>query len=137
MAIQICVKRLLPLLLGFSSFQASAVDMEGWKPSAAEAAVLPEFCYRQFFGDKFKGPQYHWSPETCGVGMNHYCPGLVVLNRANKSYSNRKLRRGFLLSAEKKVVYTIKAMEKYPSCVIRPHVEATYQLIETQLRGLR
>lgn len=128
--------KLALLVVSLSCGAAGAIDTQGWKPSNAEVLSLPQFCYGQFLGDKYSAPQFNISLD-CGYGMNHYCPGLVVLNRANKSYADRANRRAYLEAANRDMVYTLKNMEKYPSCPIRSHVENTRRLIETQLRTLR
>ena len=126
----------LLFFMSLSSGTALAIEMTGFQASPAEVMALPQFCYAQFLGEKYSAPQYR-IPESCGVGMNHYCPALVVLNRANKSYAERMHRRGYLESAERQTIYTLKAMEKYPNCPIRSQVETTYRLIEMQIKSMR
>jgi len=124
---------LMPLVLALLPAGASGQDvLGGWNPSVTEATLLPKFCWGQFLGNKFKGPEFEIPRDTCGVGMNHYCPGLVALGRANRSFDN-KTKRGFLEGAERGVRYTVRAMEKYPRCPIRADVTRTYQLIEREL----
>jgi len=126
------------ILFALASFPLGALaeDVEGWRPSTSEAIVLPKFCWRQFLGDKFKGPPYEIPRELCGVGTNHYCPALVLLNRANKSSYDSGHRRGFLEGAKKKTLYTLKAIEKFPRCPLHREAESTYQIIERRLREL-
>lgn len=131
------IAALLVLVSAFLQPGALAADLEGWHPSAVEATALPRYCWRQFLGDKFKGPQFEIPRKTCGVGTNHYCPALVVLNRANRTFDDTRLRRGYLLAAEKKTLYTLRWIKNYPKCAIRPEVERTYQAIEGQLNRLR
>jgi len=121
------------LLMCLSSRAAFAIEMTGLWPSPAEVIALPHFCYGQFLKEKYTAPEFN-IPQSCGVGMNHYCPALVVLNRANKSYADRMNRRGYLESAERQTVYTLEAMKKSPSCPIRPHVENTYRQIQMQIK---
>jgi hypothetical protein len=59
--------------------------------------------------------------------MNHYCPGLVVLNRANLNSRSASQRRGYLVSAKKKFDYTISAMKK--ECPIRGEVVTMDRLV--------
>ena len=128
---------LLPLLLTFFPWEASAQDkLGGAHPSVTEATLLPRYCWSQFLGSKFKGPEFEIPRKTCGVGMNHYCPGLVALGRANRSIDD-KWRRGNLEIAEQGVAYTLRAMEKYPRCPIRGDVMRTYQLIKRELSVLQ
>ena len=126
----------IPLALAFFSLGALAKDLEGWHPSAVEAARLPTFCWRQFFGDKYRGPQFEFPRKLCGAGTNHYCPALVLLNRANQlSYSSAR-RRFFLLAAKKKTLYTLRWIKKYPRCPLHGEAEKTLQVIEIRLRAL-
>jgi len=127
---------LMPLVLALLPAGASGQDvLGGWNPSVTEATLLPKFCWGQFLGNKFKGPEFEIPRDTCGVGMNHYCPGLVALGRANRSLDD-KWKRGFLQGAQRGVAYTLRAMEKYPRCPIRGEVTRTYQLIEHDLKLL-
>lgn len=133
-------KRIVPVLLlacVFTGTAAFAADFGGWHPSVSEAAVLPRFCWKQFFGKKFSGPQFEIPRATCGVGTNHYCPALVVLNRANGTFGNPVLRRKYLLAARKKVQYTLRWTERFPACPIRGRAERMDQLIERELREIR
>jgi hypothetical protein len=103
---------------------------EGHRASAVEAAQLPKFCWGQYVDAK--GPEY--GIQGCGPGMNHYCWGLVEQLRANKTIGNQKLRIAYLQRAKGNTLYTMRAMEKYPTCPLRPHVENTYQQVQTSLR---
>jgi hypothetical protein len=104
---------------------------QGYKPTPSEIPLLPKFCWGQF--TDMKGPEYEI--RGCGSGMNHYCWGLVEQLRANRSYGNKRHRIGYLQKAKGNTRYTIKAMEKYPGCWLRPHVESTYQQVDAQLRA--
>jgi len=134
MAAQRRIAALFPLVLAFLPIGASAQDWQGWHPSVAEATLLPKYCWGKFLGEKFKGPEF--TIHDCGVGMNHYCPGLVALSRANRSVDDRT-RQGYLFGAKAQVQYTVKALEKYPRCPIRGDVMRTHQLIERELSVLR
>lgn len=134
------LKRIVPVLLLACVFPATgafAADFGGWHPSASEVALLPRFCWKQFFGKKFSGPQFEIPRATCGVGTNHYCPALVLLNRANRTFGNQSLRRKYLRFAKKKVQYTLRWTEKYPACPIRDRAERMYQLIDKELMQIR
>jgi len=109
-------------------------DQDGWHPTAIEAMMLPKFCWGQFMKNRFRGPEFRI--QNCGPGMNHYCPALVALNRANRSFDSRT-KRGYLQGARAQALYTVKAMEKYPYCPIRGQVDRTYQQIERELGSLR
>jgi len=128
--------RMIVLLvaLGFallSKAVGAQVDLEGYRPSAIEIMSLPKFCWGEFHGSKFKGPEYAIPSDTCR-GMNHYCPGLVLLGRSRRSVDDRT-RRGNLRRAEDQVGYAVRALEKYPRCPIRGEILQTYQIIEREL----
>jgi len=128
---------LIPLVLAFLPAGASGQDiLGGQNPSVTEATLLPKFCWGQYLGTKFKGPEFTIPRDTCGVGTNHYCPALVALGRAHRSLSDR-YKRGNLEAAKRGVLYTLKGMEKFPRCPIRGHVTSTYQAIERELSLLR
>ncbi len=128
---------LIPLVLALLPAGASGQDkLGGHNPSVTEATQLPKFCWGQLLGGKFKGPEFEIPRATCGVGMNHYCYALVALGRAHRSLSDN-YRFGNLQTAERGVLYTLKAMEKYPRCPIREHVMTTYRVVERELSLLR
>jgi len=128
---------LVSLAIALAPLRASALgDLDGWRPSPVEATLLPKFCWAQFMGNRFRGPEFSIPRDSCGPGMNHFCPGLVALNRANRSLDNRA-KRGYLQGARAQVLYTVKAMEKYPRCPIRGQVQSTYTLIERELSSPR
>ena len=106
-------------------------DLEGWHPSRTEVMLLPKFCWGQFLGGKFKGPQYTLPRDTCQE-WNHYCPGLVALGRANRSFDNKK-KRAYLTGAQGQFRYTVGHLKKYPRCPIRGEAMRIYKLIEREL----
>ena len=92
-------------------------------PKAMEIAQLPRFCYGQMKVPNAEGPEFGF-PRDCGYGMNHYCPGLVHLIRAKTAIKLRD-RGGELLEADGAVRYTERAIQEYPNCSIRGHINAT------------
>jgi hypothetical protein len=115
---------------------ADHLPLTGMDPTAIEIAMLPKFCWGQYYRDKFKGPEFNIPRSSCGPGMNHYCPGLIALGRANRSLED-KWKQGYLQGAEGQVRYTLRAMEKYPYCPLRSEVHGTYNLIERELSTVR
>jgi hypothetical protein len=93
--------------------------------SVGERLQLPNFCWGVYL-EGFSGPEYS-IPEDCGGGMNHYCLGLLELNRAKRFIGKSKAaERGLLLGrARGDLYYTKQAIEKFPSCSIRSHIEAS------------
>jgi hypothetical protein len=101
------------------------------KITPIEVAQLPQFCWKQMDSPFATGPAFT-IPAECGVGMNHYCPGLLQFIRAKKELDTRK-RLGLLGDAEQSIRYTLRAMQEHPKCPIRRHVEAT----QAEMSGLR
>jgi len=104
--------------------------------SISEAALLPRFCWKQYMGPKFSGPGYYIPVDTCGRITNHYCPGLVYLNRAMRTIGNEGQRRADLLVAKDATLYTLRGIKGYPNCQIRAHVETTLRIIDNELKAL-
>jgi len=102
--------------------------------SATEYVLLPKFCWGQY-ADGLKGPEYN-IPSGCGVGMNHYCYGLLDLQRSKKA-KNAGERRLLLTHAQDHTRYTIRWMKQEgttATCSIGPHVEATMREIELKFK---
>ena len=101
------------------------------KAPASEVLLLPKFCWAQYM-NKVKGPQYSIPRRLCGVGMNHYCPALVELNRAMKSTWEQTPPA--LVVAKRGIQYTLEWMKPYPSCPIRAQVGASLREVDSMLR---
>ena len=126
------------VILGLAVTGASAQsETPDYRPSTREAALTPKFCWKQFMGDKFSGPQFEIPRKTCGVYMNHYCYGMIDLNRANSAVADEGRRRAYLLRAKKNTLYTLRGMKGFPNCPIRAHAETTLRIIEIKLGALR
>lgn len=115
------------LWLALASSTAPAQNY--YKASALELAQLPKFCWSQYMD--IKGPEYEI--RDCGVRMNHYCPALQDLMRANKALGKPEERRRHLVLARRETLYTVNGMKDYPACPIRAHVEGTLRQIEGAL----
>jgi len=127
-------------LLAFACFSANAVaqtEAPAYRPPASEALQTPRFCWKEFMGEKFRGPEYSIPRETCGSWANHYCSGLIQLNRANRTIGNEGRKRVELLSARENTLYTLRGIRGYPHCPIRAHVENTLRIIDAELKTLR
>jgi hypothetical protein len=137
MCYSIGLSRVALILLASLAALAHAQNMrppgQGWEPTAAEIAQLPQFCWAQFTAHK--GPEYDIPRAACGSGMNHYCPGLVEHLRAKKSFNDPGKRLGYLNYARKRTLYTLNAMKNKPNCPIRQHVETTLMIVDAQWKG--
>jgi len=101
---------------------------------AIEIAQLPPFCYGRYV-EGASAPEFN-IPRGCGPGMNHYCFALVELIRGRRAVGNRGQRLTHLKSSRDQTLYTVRAMEKYPDCPIRAHVEKTLNEVNALLMGL-
>ena len=92
---------------------------------------LPKFCWGQF-NDELKGDEFWF--RGCGVGVNHYCEGLLDLQRSKKT-SNMNDKRIMITKARTNTLYTLDWMKRentFQSCSITPHVQQTMREIELQ-----
>ena len=103
-----------------------------------EYITLPKFCWFQFSGGKVGGLDL--GPEAnvanCGPHMNHYCYGLLDLQRSKKA-KNVADRKMLLGRARQHTVYTINGMKQdgtFATCSITPHVEGTMRAINLQMQ---
>jgi hypothetical protein len=101
---------------------------------AVEVAQLPKFCWAQY--RDVQGPEYEIPRSSCGVYMNHYCPALLEVIRANKSFNKPGVRKQHLTVARRETLYTLNGMKDFPACPIRAHAESTLKQVETSLRNL-
>jgi hypothetical protein len=127
--------RLGPVIAGL--LLSTSAFAQGYKgeAKATEVALLPHFCWAQYMDDPPPGDEFRISKSACGSLMNHYCPGLVLLDRATKPYGTKSKgeKRQNLVRAKESVVYTLKGMANYPACPIRSHVETTLARINALL----
>jgi hypothetical protein len=90
--------------------------------TALERAQLPKYCWPQYVDAKKYGGMPGYSiPPSCGVFMNHLCPGLIELIRAQKvsdPHSTRVTNAGRAIT---NFNYTLNHM--LPSCPLRAEVE--------------
>jgi hypothetical protein len=130
------LEALLPVFMFVVGTQVLA-ETPNYKPTPSEQALLPTFCWGQF-NEAFSGPQNaEYNIHDCGAVINHYCPGLVDLMRANKTFGNRGRKMNYLQSAKTNTLYTLNGIADYPQCPIRGHVESTLRQIDGQMRSLK
>lgn len=99
----------------------------GWAPTPLEIQELPNFCQAQFV-ESLKGEP---TPRTyCGIYMNHYCPAVVLVNRASRYSGTKTIKKSIVARARSELEYTKKYLT--PSCSLIPHINAT----ESRLRML-
>ncbi len=93
------------------------------KPTAAEIAQLPKFCWAQLKVPNTDGDEFH--VHNCGASWNHYCGGLLNIMRAKSSTADNKARMINLSAAANVIRYTENGIKDYPRCSIREHIEAS------------
>jgi len=92
---------------------------------------LPRFCWGQF-NDELKGDEFWF--RGCGVGVNHYCEGLLDLQRSKKT-SNMNDKRIMITKARTNTLYTLDSMKRentFASCSITQHIQQTMREIELE-----
>lgn len=99
------------------------------------ALRLPSYCHGQYFGRA--EPQYQLPPrELCGIGTNHFCPGLASLDEARDTQDRGRKSRLYTMAA-KRFRYTLRHIEKYPNCPLRPEVESVLLQTEMEMKLFR
>jgi len=97
-----------------------------------EIAQLPQFCWGRYGVPNATGPEFN-IPPGCGIAMNHYCDGLILLIRAE--HAVRKGERLSLLGqAEQNIRYTESSIEGHPECPIRDHIAASRARVDELFR---
>ncbi|MET0166123.1 MAG: hypothetical protein ABW318_14105 [Vicinamibacterales bacterium] len=106
--------------------------------SVTEYITLPKFCWYQYGGSAVAGMNLGQEGQmlNCGPRVNHYCYGLLDLQRAKKA-KNIADRRTFLLRARTHTMYTLDGLKlegTMATCSITPHVQATMRDIDLQMK---
>jgi len=124
------MKRLLAIIFAVGAFWMVTQSWAGgYKAPAIEVLALPKFCWGQYHEEPM-GPEFYI--RDCGVLMNHYCPGLLMINKAPKAKTSGE-RKQWLGRGLADTEYTLRGMKDYPSCPIRSHVEATFSRVRREL----
>lgn len=98
---------------------ASAQLASEWEPPLMEILQLPPYC-QGAFRKELDTPT---NPiKTCGGWFNHFCPGLVALNRAAQYSRPMSERRTSMKSAVDHLQYTRKNLS--PTCALAGEVAA-------------
>lgn len=106
----------LALLLGLLPQTQAGI----YKAPLENVMLLPQYCWGQYDA-QFQAPQYFISRSLCGVGMNHYCPGLLEYQKAMAETSpGRRFQRLKVVLGD--IQYTLSWMKDYPNCPIRGDV---------------
>lgn len=131
---------MLFLLLQFGSinFSRAAETMAPgpYKAPLIYAMRLPQYCDGLYFRGKPSGKKPTknlTSRELCGVGTNHFCPGLVALYQARDA-RDRNQKINFYNVAKKEMEYTKSWISDYPQCPLHPLVNRTLMEINATLK---
>jgi hypothetical protein len=86
-------------------------------------AQLPKYCYAQYYDAKLSRDPRYSIIAACGVGSNHFCPGLMNLMRAEYTINPKKFDRRYEVRAAKEnVIYTLVRISS--SCPYRQDILA-------------
>lgn len=94
----------------------------GWKPLMSDRLKLPAYCWAQYDADFASRTRTPTPVQMCGVYMNHFCPGLVLLNRAQEINRSVAQRKEYLRGAVHQFEYTNRYMPS--NCQIKRDVDA-------------
>jgi len=110
--------------------QAPAADpFQGrneWNPIDMEVSMLPPYCQVDLRPQQVRG--HGTAAHGCGYRFNHFCPGLVALNRAMNPLLPVQRRRFFLQEAAGHLRYTRAHWS--PQCRLGGDVQAAEQQVE-------
>ena len=129
------LQRSVTVFLAIGLAMSAELPIAGhYSAPASEVALLPQFCWWLYM-DNVSGPQY--TIHDCGPMMNHYCDGLLELQRANKALGVKKRgeRLQHLQRAKTNTIYTLNGMKGFPNCHIRQHAETTLKQVNALLNA--
>jgi hypothetical protein len=116
-----------------SALPALAKYNNGFDPDAREVARLPKFCQGQYVPSLRNAPGY--TITGCGVYANHFCPALVLLNRAEDVTVPRQERQYALKQAGDNLAYSRNHLPS--TCWLMPNLsasEARFKLLTIMLK---
>jgi hypothetical protein len=129
-----CAGLAVTIVLLFHLPAASAQALGShWRPGPMELKQLPEYCQGQFVAELASVPSKNIS--NCGGRMNHFCPGLVLINRVSDFSRPKVIRQQMLAAAKGDINYTLSAIT--PHCPILQDVmvaQRRVQILESVLK---
>ena len=109
------IRRLIKVVLTLSSLMAPPLMLSAhaqprgdWDPTDLELLRLPQYCIGQFRKEHWNKPGYRI--VGCGTFINHFCPALVGLMRAENVLAPKKERRHYFNTSGNHLAYTRKNM---------------------------
>ena len=107
-------------------------DLSGFKATNIEVVQLPRYCWATFDPKWSKPGMAAFNlPAGCGDRFNHFCPGVLSLQRAKSSLADGRKRAYWQGVAADHMRYTAAGLAKFPACPLRPTVDAMVQEIRT------
>lgn len=98
----------------------------GWSPSPLEILQTPPYCQKQFNSNHNAAVM---SPLFGGCErMNHFCPGIVLINRASDITIPTKERQRILKQAKIEINYSLSKLTS--ACVVYNDVKVAEQRIK-------
>jgi hypothetical protein len=113
--------KIMAVLLGVASLTDVAGQGYATGTTAAERIKLPKYCWPQYVDAKVAGQPGYSIPPSCGVYMNHLCPGLINLIRAERVSDLQSVRTYNAGGAITNFNYTLSHMP--PTCPLRAEVQ--------------
>ncbi len=111
-------------------------DLSGFRATPLEIAQLPRYCWGSF-DPKWTQPgmsEFNL-PGGCGERFNHFCPGVLSLQRAKGALADMKRRSYWLGVAQDHVRYTVDGLAQVTTCRMKPTVTSMAEEIRV-LRGM-
>jgi hypothetical protein len=128
------------VMAGVTAALISGLAVAQDKVSVGEYITLPKFCWYLFSGGAVSGASgasgAEYQMSNCGPRVNHYCYGLLDLQRSKKA-KNINDRRILLTRARQNTLYTLEGLKlegTMATCSIAPHVQATMRAIELDMK---
>lgn len=102
-----------------------------WNPTPQELLRLPPHCQGAFLPNMAHITKAMHA--NCGPNFNHYCPGLVALNRSGNMLGTAK-QRSQILEVAVRALRGVRA-KMLPTCGIAQEVIAAEQLAQMRYRN--
>lgn len=103
---------------------------EKYKAPPEIIATLPQFCWWWYLDNVPLDPQF----AECGGYYNQYCPGLVLMKKAENE-RNPSSAYYLLKEAADNMQYTLKFTA--PECFLRPRAQINFARIQFQMDMLK
>lgn len=97
----------------------------GWEPTALELLQVPKYCQQQFLS-KHDGKVMSKLFSGCSR-VNHLCPGLILINRAEKHSIPKGERKRILRQAKNEIDYSSSQLTN--NCNVKADIESAQMRI--------